>query len=182
MGNLTNKVKKKKSRQKKIKIVSLVTIATAVAFFHAASALYLREMFNVKTLLPMWEIPKSDTIFTVGDLTILKYDMAVKILGDNILVISEQIQLVAILLLFAAVVYMIGKSMLDRFALFMFVGGLFSILYYGFLFALLRWPDSLLSKDVISFLPTPVIVPVYMPILLGALVFIGGVLLVFKKK
>ncbi len=182
MGNLTNKVRKKKSRQKKIKVVLLIIITTAIAFFHASSALYLRAMFNVKTLLPTWEIPKSDTLFTVGDLTILKYDMAIKILRDKNYVISEQIQIVAILLLLAVVVYMIGKSILDRIALFMFAGGLFSMLYYGFLFAFLRWPDSFFSKDIVSFLPTPVIVPIYMPVLLGALVFLGGTFLVLKRK
>jgi len=182
MGNLTKKVKKKKSRQAKAKFTSLVTTAMAVAFINATSSVYLREIYNVKTLLPSWGIAKKDIIFSVGDLMILNRDIALKILVDMNLLVAEQIRQVAAIALILVIVYMIGKSWFDRLSLLMFVGGLSGMLYYAFLFALLRWPSSLLSKDILVMVPTPVIVPIYMPVLLSALAFLGGAFLVFKKK
>ncbi|MCL6472581.1 MAG: hypothetical protein K6T91_07165 [Firmicutes bacterium] len=182
MGNLTNKVKKKKARQKKAKFVSLFVISAAIAFFHATSTIYLRQLFNVKTLLPAGDIPKTDTIFNVGDLMVLKYEMGLKILNDKSFLLAEQIRPGAILLLLLVVIYMVGKEKLDRLGLFLYISGLFSVAYYAILYGFLGWPDSLLAKDVVSFLPVPIIVPVYMPVLLSLLVFMVGFFLVFKKK
>ncbi|MBE0447226.1 MAG: hypothetical protein IBX64_03845 [Actinobacteria bacterium] len=182
MGSLTRRFKKRKSRKAKARLTSLITIATSVAFLHAASAFYLREVYNIKTLAPSWGIAKGDIIFSVGDLMILKNDVALKILVDTTLLTTEQIRLAAILMLVLAMVYNIGKSWFDRVSLFLFVVGLWGVLYYAFLFALLRWPDSLLSKDVITLFPLPVIVPVYIPLLFSLLVLVGSTFLVFKKN
>jgi hypothetical protein len=182
MGSLTKKAKKRKSRKAKAKLTSLVTIATSVAFLHAASTFYLREVYNIKTLAPSWGIPKGDIVFSFGDLAILKKDIALRLLADTNLLAAEQIRLAAILALMCTIVYMVGKGWFDRMSLFLFVAGLWGILYYAFLFALLRWPDSLFSKDVITLFPLPVIVPVYMPLLLSGVILAGGALLVLKRK
>lgn len=182
MGNLTKKVKKKKSRKAKAKFTSLVIIATAVAFLNAAAAVYLREIYNIKTLLPSWGLNKQDIVFRFGDLMVLKQDLALKILVDTNLLVTEQIRQIAMLALVAAAVYMIGKKWSERVFLMLFVVGLWGVLYYAFLYAIIKWPTSLLSKDVIALVPMPVIVPVYMPLLLSALTFIAGLFLILRSK
>jgi hypothetical protein len=182
MGNLTKKVKKKKTRKARAKLISLLIIGMTVAFMQSAAALYLRDIYNVKTLLPSWKIPARDIIFAVGDLTVLKRDLAYKILVDQNVLVAEQIRLVATIALIGAIAYMLGKSSLDRISHLLFIGGLSGVFYYVFMFALMRWPTSLLAKDVIALIPTPIIVPVYIPLLLSAVVLTGGTFLVFKKK
>lgn len=182
MGNLTKKVKKKKSRKAKAKFTSLVVIATTVAFLNAAAAVYLREIYNIKTLLPSWGLNKQDIVFKFGDLMVLKQDLALKILVDTNLLATEQIRQIAMLTLVGAAVYMIGKKWSERASLMLFVVGLWGVLYYAFLYAILKWPTSLLSKDVISLVPMPVIVPVYMPLLLSALAFVGGLFFILRSK
>lgn len=182
MGNLTKKVKKKKSRQAKAKFTSLVTIATTVAFLNAASSVYLREIYNIKTLLPSWGLSKQDVVFKVGDLMILRKELALKILVDLNLLVTEQVRQVAMLALVGAAVYMIGKKWSERMALFLFVVGMWGVLYYAFLYAIIKWPSSLLAKDVLALVPLPVIVPVYMPLLLSAMTCVGGLFLILKSK
>lgn len=182
MGKLTNKVKKKKSRKTKAKLFSLIAIAVSIAFLHAASSVYLREVYNVKTLFPSWEIAKNDIIFQLGDLMVLDRDVGLKMLVDTNLLVAEQVRQIALFLLIGVLAHMTGKGWFDRISLFLFIGGLSCVLYYLFLFALLRWPTSLLAKDVITLLPTPVIVSVYMPLLLSALAFTGSIFLVLRKK
>jgi len=182
MSNLTKKVKKKKSRQTKIKFLMLVTVAVALSFLNAASAFFLRKLYNTSTLLPSFGIAKSGVMFSFGDLTVLKHEMAFKILGDKDLLYAEQAREFAILALIFVLAYIIGKTWLERVSILLFIGGLFGALYYAFIYAFLKWPTSLVSRDIIALLPTPVIVPIYMPILLSALVFVGGFFLVFKKK
>ncbi|NCO66459.1 MAG: hypothetical protein COW32_00160 [Candidatus Aquicultor secundus] len=182
MGNLTKKVKKKKSRKTKAKIASLVTISLAMGFLNTAAAFYLRQVYNAKTLLPPTGISRRDVIFNVGDITILDKAVALKILVDSDLLIAEEIRQVAIVALLVAFVYLLGKDMLDRVGLFIFIGGLSSLLYYVFLFAFTRWPSSLLSKDIIAVVPNPIIVPTYIPLVLSVVSVVGGSLLVFKRK
>lgn len=182
MGNLSKKVKKKKSRKAKAEFTSLSVIAAAIGFLYAVSAFYLREVYNIKTLAPSWRIAKSDVIFSAGDITILKRDLALKMLVDSNLLVAEQMRLVATVGLIFAIAHLIGKSWLHRMSIFAFMGGLCGMLYYVILFGFLRWPISVLAKDVVTLFPLPVVVPVYMPFLLSVLVFTGGILLVFKKK
>lgn len=182
MGNLTKKVKKKKSRKKKAKLTSLLTISVAMGFLNAVAAFYLREVYNAKTLLPSAGISKRDVIFNLGDITVLSKAIALKILVNSSLLIAEEIRQVAVAALLVAFVYMLGKDMLDKVGLFIFIGGLSTLLYYAFLFAFTRWPGSLLSKDIIALVPNPIIMPAYIPLALSTVCLVGGVLLVFKRK
>ncbi len=182
MGNLTKKVKKKKSRKTKAKIASLVIISIAMGFLNTVAAFYLRQVYNAKTLLPPTGISKRDVIFNVGDVTVLNNAVTLKILVDSSLLVAEEIRQVATVALLIAFVYLLGKDMLDRIGLFIFIGGLSSLLYYLFLFGFTNWPNSLLSKDIIALVPNPIIVPTYIPLVLSVMSLIGGTLLVFKRK
>lgn len=181
MGKLTKKVKKKKSRQARAKFIAQLTIPITIGLIQASSAFFLREIYNTKTLMPAWKVAKEDILYSAYDIMILKRDMALKILVDKNLLIAESAREVAFIALVGAIAYVLGGNMKERASMFMFVGGLSGTLYYILLFALLRWPNLLLSNDIIALIPTPVIVPVYIPFLMTVSALGAGIFLVFKK-
>jgi hypothetical protein len=173
---------KKGERQEKLRRASLVAAGAAIGFMHAASTIYLREIYNIKSLLPAWGLKASDYMANYGDFAILTRNVALKILVDNNLLVMEQTRQVATLLILVALVYLVGKDPKERMSLFMFVGGIAGVLYHAFLYALLHWPTSLSDKDVILLVPNPVIAPTYIPLLVSGLALGGGFFLLFKKK
>jgi hypothetical protein len=182
MGSAEDKAKKKKERQEKIRKASLVLIAATIGFLHAASTIYLRGIYNIKSLLPSWGLKAGDYIINQGDFAVLTRKVAVKILVDNNLLVIEQTRQIAMLMLSVSVIYLVGKDARERTSLLLFVGGLAGVLYHVFLYSLLHWPNSLVAKDVIFLVPNPIVAPFYIPLLLSALAFAAGTFLLFKKK
>lgn len=177
----TKSTKKSKKKAVQAKTASLAVIALAIGFLQAASTFYLREIYSTKTLLPSWGIANKDIMFKTGDLMVLKKDTAVRILLDSNLLAAEQARQLAVFALIIGIVYFFGKDIKERGSLLLFIGGLAGVSYHAFLYALAHWPSSLLTKDVFALIPTPIIVPIYMSLLLSALALIGGTYLVFKK-
>lgn len=182
MASAEEKAKKKKERQNRVRKASLVFTAATIAFIQAASTIYLREIYNVKSLLPSWGLRAGDYVINQGDFAILSRNVAVKILVDNNLLVIEQTRQVAMILLTIAVIYLAGKDARERSSLLLFIGGLAGVLYHAFLYSLLHWPDSLMTKDVVFLVPNPIVTPIYIPFLLSALAFAAGTFLLFKKK
>lgn len=181
-GKSSKKSKKAKALSAKAKTVILSSMALAIGFLQATSSFYLREVFSIKTFTPSWGFTKSEIVFKGGDILVLKEQMALRILNDSNLLAAEQARQIAVLALIIALVYFIGKNIKERASLFLFVAGLAGVSYHVFLFYFLRWPKTLLAKDVMALFPVTVIVPVYMSVLLCALALIGGTYLVFKKS
>jgi hypothetical protein len=85
----------------------------------------------------------------------------------------------ATMVMLLGVGWLAGKTVLQRFAYFIYAFAIWDIFYYVFLWALISWPQSLLTWDVLFFIPTtwvgPVIAPVInsLTMILLALVIIG---------
>ncbi len=86
----------------------------------------------------------------------------------------------ATMVMLLGVGWLAGKTALQRFAYFIYAFAIWDIFYYVFLWALISWPQSLLTWDVLFFIPTtwvgPVIAPVInsLTMILLALVIILG--------
>ena len=79
---------------------------------------------------------------------------------------------VASLLVLAAVARLSGERFLERFGAFMLLFGIWDIVYYLGLFAVLGWPASLATWDILFLIPVPWVGPVWAP-LVTALFLVG---------
>ena len=70
---------------------------------------------------------------------------------------------VATLVMLLAPAALITRSAVERFAWFCFGFGVWDIFYYIWLKALLGWPESLMSRDLLFLVPVPWVGPVWAP-------------------
>jgi hypothetical protein len=96
---------------------------------------------------------------------------------------TEQTREVATIAMLAAVGYLAADRFRARFGVFLICFGVWDITYYVALYAILRWPPSLATMDVLFLIPPgpwwnqPVWVPVLIScglIALGVRLFLGG--------
>ncbi|MBW1721682.1 MAG: hypothetical protein JRH13_10050 [Deltaproteobacteria bacterium] len=72
-----------------------------------------------------------------------------------------------------------GKNTLQRFCLFMIAFGVWDIFYYVWLWVMVSWPESLMTWDLLFFIPLPWVGPVITPLLIAAAMSAAGTLLFF---
>lgn len=89
----------------------------------------------------------------------------------------EQIREAATVVMIVCVAWLSGTNVRARAAAFLWVFGLWDLFYYGFLYAILAWPKSLLTMDVLFLLPGPWIAPIGVPVAISAGFLIVGLCL-----
>jgi len=77
--------------------------------------------------------------------------------------ITELLREAATLIMLWGVAFLAGRSSYQRFAFFLIAFAVWDIFYYVFLKAVLDWPDSLLTWDILFLLPVPWVGPVLAP-------------------
>ena len=83
------------------------------------------------------------------------------------------------MIMLLSVGWMAGSRLVERFAFFIITFGVWDIFYYVWLYVMIEWPQSLMTWDLLFFIPLPWVGPVITP-LLSALTMVGiGSLLVF---
>ena len=99
------------------------------------------------------------------------------------MLIVDMVREIAATLVIVVVVCMAARGLWRRFALFMYVFGLWEILYYAWLYLLEGWPKSLLSNDLIFLVPVPWSGPVLAPLLISVfLILSAAVIIYFELK
>jgi hypothetical protein len=99
---------------------------------------------------------------------------------SNQIMMTELWREAATVVMLLGVGILAGKTALQRFAYFIYAFAVWDIFYYVFLWLLIGWPQSLMTWDVLFFIPTtwvgPVIAPVInsLTMILLALVIIRG--------
>ncbi len=91
----------------------------------------------------------------------------------------ELVREAATLLLLLSIAMIASKKPLIRFAWFMFVFGIWDIIYYAALKVTIDWPESLLTWDLLFLLPLPWIGPVIAPVLVSIAMIIACLLLLW---
>lgn len=81
----------------------------------------------------------------------------------------EPIREAATILMMVAVALLIGRTLRDRWAAFLWVFALWDITYYLTLNVAIGWPSSLTTPDVLFLIPVPWIAQVWYPVLVSAL-------------
>jgi hypothetical protein len=128
----------------------VVLFAIAFAWVEGAVVVYLRDIFFDGQfrfpLVVQWE----------GQRHVI-----------NPLVRIEFFREIATLVMLLAAGLMAGKGLLEKFSFFMLAFGVWDIFYYVWLYVMTAWPPSLLTWDLLFYVPLPWVGPVITPILIA---------------
>lgn len=89
---------------------------------------------------------------------------------------------IATIVMFVAVGWVTGKSKLQRFCFFMIAFGIWDIFYYIWLYIMVGWPESLMSWDLLFYVPLPWVGPVITPLLIAVTMVGAGSLIIYYYK
>lgn len=91
-------------------------------------------------------------------------------------------ELATIIMLIGAGV-MVGKNATQRFVFFLYSFAIWDIFYYVFLKALLNWPESLFTWDILFLIPVPWVGPVIAPCIISlSLIVLTIVIIHYQEK
>jgi len=89
---------------------------------------------------------------------------------------------IATIVMFVAVGWLTGKNKLQKFCFFMIAFGIWDIFYYIWLYIMVGWPESLMSWDLLFFVPLPWVGPVITPLLIAVTMVGAGSLIIYYYK
>jgi len=150
----------KKSITKESKtLVALAIFGIAMGLLEAAVVVYLRQLYYPEGLtLPL------------------------KPASPRILVVESTRELATIVML-VSVSMATGENALQCFAYFLYMFGFWDIFYYVFLKVFLDWPTSILTWDVLFFIPVPWVSPVLAPVICSlTMIVFGCITLLLQQK
>ncbi len=129
----------------------LSVFALAMGYLESAVVVYLRQIYYPGG----FAFPLNSTILTP-------------------VLLVESGREAATLVMLAVVAWLSGRNRLERLSWFLFVFGVWDICYYLGLKALLGWPPSFLTWDILFLIPIPWAAPVLAPILVATLMSAMG--------
>lgn len=140
----------------------VVVFAVAFAWVESAVVVYLRD------------------IFFDGD---FKFPITFGWKGNerdpNPLYLIEFGREFATLVMLFSVGWMAGKRRVEKFSYFIIAFGIWDIFYYIWLYVMIEWPQSLMTWDLLFFIPLPWVGPVITPVLIALAMVVIGSLLVY---
>lgn len=95
------------------------------------------------------------------------------------LIAIEWVREISTLLMLGSVAWISGKTFLKRLSVFLFIFGVWDIIYYVGLKIFLDWPESLLTWDILFLIPITWVSPVLAPVLCSLLMIIMSLILDF---
>jgi hypothetical protein len=141
------------AKQDLTRIIAIAIFAIAMGYLESAVVVYIREIY-----------------FPEG------FAFPMKMMSERV-IITEIFRELATLIMLAGIGIIAGRSRLERFGLFLFVFGVWDIFYYVFLYALLGWPESLFTWDILFLLPTTWVGPVIAPVINAITMVIFGLMI-----
>jgi len=135
-----------------LRIVLLALFAVAMAFVESAVVVYLRGLFYPEGFYG-----------TLAAIPVFYY-------GTEVFREAATIVMLAAVALLAA-----RRGWWERVAYFLFCFGVWDIFYYVWLYALLGWPPSLLTNDLLFLIPVPWVAPVAAPVAASAVMIAASV-------
>lgn len=108
------------------------------------------------------------------------FDFPLKPISHD-LVVTELWREVATIIMLIGAGIMAGRNALERFAFFLYCFAIWDIFYYVFLKALLDWPSSFLTWDVLFLIPVTWTGPVITPIIISLMMILLALELIHLK-
>lgn len=88
------------------------------------------------------------------------------------LISIEKTREVATILLLVILSFLVGKTWLDTFVIFIWTFAFWDLFYYLSLYILIKWPTNFITIDVLFLIPCPWIAPVWIPIGISSITII----------
>ncbi|MBN1825691.1 MAG: hypothetical protein JW958_05435 [Candidatus Eisenbacteria bacterium] len=139
-------------------LIPLIVFGVAFGYLEAAVVIYIRRIF-----------------FPEG----FRFPILVP---PNAYALVELLREAATLIMLWAAASLAGRSRWERFGWFAFLFGVWDVVFYAGLFAVLRWPESLLTWDILFLIPLVWAGPVLAPLLVSVLLVSGGAALAVRKR
>jgi hypothetical protein len=156
-------------------IAGLVLFAVAFGYVEAAVVAYLRAIY----------MPLRTRFYpgSAGDLFPLLSLEQLRLLGpEHVLRLNVELgRELATLLMLGGVALAATRRPREWFAAFVLCFGVWDIAFYGFLKALLSWPESIWTWDILFLLPVPWVGPVLAPIVVSISMIAGGVVVLWRE-
>ena len=90
---------------------------------------------------------------------------------------------IATIIVLAAVGWIAGSNRFQKFSFFMIAFGIWDICYYIWLYIMTSWPESLMTWDLLFYVPLPWVGPVLTPVLIAiTMATAGSFILYFDEK
>ncbi|MGA8180577.1 MAG: hypothetical protein WB792_10990 [Desulfobacterales bacterium] len=86
---------------------------------------------------------------------------------------------IATVIMLVAVSWVAGKNRIQKFCFFMIAFGIWDLFYYLWLYVMVRWPESLMTWDLLFYVPLPWVGPVITPLLISMAMVTGGSLMIY---
>ena len=140
----------------------VVIFAVAFAWVESAVVVYLRDIFF-------------DGDF--GFPLVIKWEEGKRITHPFIRI--ELGREIATIIMLVSVGWIAGKNGFQKFCFFLIAFGIWDIFYYIWLVYMVAWPTSLMTWDLLFYVPLPWVGPVITPILIAAAMVVAGSLIVY---
>ncbi|MBW2192470.1 MAG: hypothetical protein JRF27_01655 [Deltaproteobacteria bacterium] len=145
--------------------VWVVAFAVAFAWVESAVVVYLREIYFDGTFSFPLTMNWQDGKHVIDPLIRIE-------LGRE----------AATLLMLVTVGCAAGRNFIQKFSYFIIAFGVWDIFYYIWLWVMLRWPQSLMTWDLLFYIPLPWVGPVITPVLIAmSMVAAGSVIIYFDE-
>jgi hypothetical protein len=90
---------------------------------------------------------------------------------------------IATVIMLVAVSWVAGKNRIQKFCFFMIIFGIWDIFYYLWLYVMAGWPQSLMTWDLLFYVPLPWVGPVVAPLAISlAMAACGSLMIYFDEK
>ena len=141
-----------------IKVFWITLFAIAMGFLESAVVVYMRELY-----------------YPAG------FNFPLVLMSSR-LVVTELLREAATLIMLLAIGILTGKNKTEKFAYFIYTFAIWDIFYYVFLKAILNWPESWLTWDLLFLIPTIWTSPVIAPIIVSFTMILLSMLIVFLNN
>jgi len=148
-----------------------------MALLEAAVVVYLRAVFHITGELVASTLGAKDIWFSIPYFTLLKPAALTSVLPRSSIAYLEVVREVATIVMLLCVGWLGGRDLKSRAAFFLCAFGVWDIGYYAFLRAVIGWPGSLKTPDVLFLIPGPWVAPVFVPVAISAVMIVGALLL-----
>ena len=89
---------------------------------------------------------------------------------------------IATIVMLIATGWVAGRNRFQRFCYFMLAFGIWDIFYYIWLYVMIGWPESLMTWDLLFYVPLPWVGPVITPVLIALTMVVAGTLIIYYDE
>lgn len=148
--------------------VTVIVFAAAMGWLEAVVVVYIRALLGIR---PAEGYPAAAEVLS-------------RIRSIPWLMRVEQSREVATMIMLAGVGWLAGRDVRSRFGAFIAAFGVWDIAYYLALYALLRWPPSVATMDLLFLIPPHPLwyQPVWLPSAIAAGMILGGAWLMRERR